>query len=144
MTGSGFPTLYVYGSRSDRRAYVPEPRHMKCYSVRLSDAELAAIRGYAAAHQLPLSTALKRLAFAGLQAQQPAASADRPLLEQSLSLLRLLSALAYAQHHRAWLQDEPIGSSQRRWAQALALTNATLDRDPALFGAIRFPTPPRS
>lgn len=111
---------------------------MKSFSVRLSESEIAAFRTYAESQKLPFGTALKQLAKAGLQAQRPPPPSLRPLLEQCLNLLRLQSLYQLHQHHRGWLQDETIPSKKRAWNEAAVKANQSLDRDPELFGRVRF------
>jgi hypothetical protein len=130
---------------------------MKSYSVRLDPQHLERLRSYAQARRLKPSTALRQLALAALRsAESPppkpapvAVSADRSLIEQCLSLLRLLALYQLHAFHRGHIQDQSIGSSLRRFQDAQVRTNETLDGDPGLFGRARFgiaetPTKPKA
>jgi hypothetical protein len=117
---------------------------MKSYSVRLDPHDLTRLRAYAEARRLKPSTALRQLVQQGLHAAEappakpPASSAEHGLLQQCLTLLRLLSLYQLHQFHRSFLQDQPIGSSLQRFHEAQRLANQVLDQDPALFGRSRF------
>jgi len=119
---------------------------MKSISIRISDSELTAFRAHAEAQNLPLGTAIKHLARAGLQVQHPPSKTGVSSLDRCLSLLRLLSLYQLHQYHFSWLRDAGGSSFQKHWDEALSLANRSLDHDPELFGNARFrlPNPPKT
>ena len=115
---------------------------MKIVSVRLNPSDSATFDAYARARDLPVSTAIKRLAQAGLKAQQSTQQADRSTLEKCLGLLRLVCALEQVQYQHLRLKNKHVGSTQREFSDAIAAANAELASDPGLFGNLRIPALP--
>lgn len=116
---------------------------MPVLSLRYAPADLAPIRTYAQARGVPLSTAIKQLAEEALQAKQkpvePFTEADRRALRQALQLQRLSFLFLHAHYgfsrlHNGRLHKDEIAAAQEQ-------TNAYLDQNPELYGAVRFTVP---